>query len=185
MKFNEENKKVSDFNGNWFGYGVHKVTIGAIEVGETDDNKEFIEVVLLGDNEEEDTARVWFSSDKAANYSFNVLRQIYVHNAPEAKKDAARDAVDATSDTAELTALLQKLIGKECWFTKYPSSTRTYVNQAGETKQSIDKNIMGYEPKLQADRIPKTDKDALNETFPGNETAKGEAAANVPDDWDK
>lgn len=187
MKFTDDTKAVTEFSdNNWFGFGVHEVTIGAIELGTTDKDQEYMEVTVLGDNEEEDTARVWFSSEKAANYSFNVLRQIYVHNAPEKQKDAARDAVDAAKDTTELHELLQKLVGKKCWFTKYPSRDRTYIAKDGSTKKSIDKNIMGYEPKLQADRIPKDDqKEDLNKTFPGAEPATGEAADNIPDDWAK
>lgn len=185
MKFNEDNKQVKEFSGgNWFGYGVHKVHIGLVELGETDKGLEYVEVTVLGDSEEEDTARVWFTTDKAANYSFNVLRQIYVHNAPEAKKDQARDDIDATADTKELVDLLQKCVGGECWFTKYPSTDRTYKAPDGSIKKSIDKNIMGYEPKLQADRIPReSDKDAISETFDGAQPATGDAASNVPKSW--
>lgn len=184
MKLNDENKTVTEFNQNWFGFGVHKVHVGLIELGETEAGKEFIEVTLLGDNEEEDTARVWFTSDKAANYSFNVLRQIFVHNAPEDKKDKARDEIDAITDTKALAELLQKIVGGECWFTKYPSPDRTYQAKDGSTKKSIDKNIMGYEPKLREDLMPKDEqKDALNKTFPGAEAASGSAADNIPDNW--
>ena len=159
MKFTDEHKTVKEFSdGNWFDYGLHKVQIGQIELGETDNGKEFIEFTLLGENEEEDTARVWFTTDAAINFSINVLRQIFIHNAPEAKKDEARDMFDAVGDTTELVKLLNdKLVGGECWFTKYQDPTRTYVAQDGSTRKSVNKNIYGYEPKLRPELIPKRD----------------------------
>src|SRR5579872_1659397 len=158
MKFSEENKQVSDFsNSNWLPFGVSKVKIGMIDLGGTrEGEKEYIEVTLLGENDEEETARVWFTTDNAANYSFNTLRQIYVHNAPEDKKDVARDTFDKVKDTEDVVKLFnEKLIGGECWFSKYYDPTRTYENQAGETKKSVNKNIYGYEPKLKPELMPK------------------------------
>lgn len=189
MKFNDETKAVKEFSdSNWLGFGVHKVKIGLIELGETDGGKEYVEITVLGDNEEEDTARVWFTTDKAANYSFNVLRQIYVHNAPEAKKDAARDTMDAIGDTEQLVkALSEKLIGGECWFTKYPDPQRTYEAADGSTRQSINKNVYGYEPKLREDLMPGTEANSrseidavINKQFPGAE--KG-ATGGIPKTW--
>jgi hypothetical protein len=196
MKLSDENKKVSEFNDSqWFGYGVHKVQLGLFELGGTEEGeKEYIEITVMDpeDGEITDTARVWFTTEAAANYSFNALRQIYVHNAPEKAKDAARDTFDAIPDTEKLVELLnEKLIGKEAWFTKYPSPTRTYVNQTGETKKSIDKNVLGYEPKLKPELLPKTDEviDDIDIDKPitaadlGGEEAKGDAAAGIPKGW--
>lgn len=187
-KFDDEVKEVKEFSdNNWFGFGVHKVKIGLIEHGETESGKEFVEFTVLGENEEEDTARVWFTTQKAANYSFNICRAIYVHNAPEKHKDAARDQFDALEDAEAMVRLMnEKLIGGECWFTKYPSPDRTYQAQDGTTKRSIDKNVYGYEPRLREDLMPKDEeKDALNKTFPGNEKVdlNSDAGAAIPDDW--
>lgn len=189
MKFNEDTKQVKEFaDSNWFGFGVHKVQIAEIGLGHTDDDKEFVEIGVVGENGEEDTARVWFTTDKAANYSFNVLRQIYVHNAPEDKKDAARDAMDGVKDTEDLVDKLQeKLLGGECWFTKYPDPQRTYQGTDGQTRPSINKNVYGYEPKLRPELLPKDqqplNKKALDDMFPGNEKADGDATAGIPKSW--
>lgn len=182
-QFSDDEKEVKEFSdGNWLGFGVHKVKIGMIERGETESGKEYIEVTVLGENEEEDTARVWFTSDKAANYSFNVLRQIYVHNAPEDKKDAARSTFDAVKDTEEVVKLYnEKLIGGECWFTKYPDPERTYTNANGEIKQSINKNIMGYEPKLRTDLLPENNQHPLSGATKANDG--DEAAKGIPSNW--
>lgn len=184
MKFTKETKAVKEFSdANWLGFGVHKVQISAIGLEEKG-GKECVEVSVVGDNGEEDTAAVWFSTDKAANYSFNVLRQIYVHNAPEDKKDAARDAMDACKDTTELVDKLQaKLIGGECWFTKYPDPTRTYQAQDGSIRQSVNKNIYGYEPKEKPELLPKDSNTIVNQAFPGAQPADSATTSAIPKIW--
>lgn len=193
MKFTDENKAVKDFgDSNYFGFGVHKVQIMQFENGGTEEGeKEYIEVTVCDptDGEKVDTARVWFTTDKAANYSFNTLRQIAVHNALEASKDLARDAVDAVASTDELVALLNdKLIGKECWFTKYYDPSRSYINAQGDTKKSVNKNIYGYEPKLREDLMPGK-ADAAGTPLGGVDiTASAEEAGILipkDDDWAK
>lgn len=186
MKFNDEHKEeVSKGTGNYFGYGVHKVKIGLLEQGESKNGSEYIEFTLLGDNEEEATARLYFT-DKSAKYSFNTARQIYVHNAPEDKKQVARDTFDAVADTDELVKLFNdKLIGGECWFTKYQSRDRTYVDQQGVTRKSIETNIYGWEPQVQLDRLPSEDRagavaDIANGTV---ENPKSDAATGIPEEW--
>lgn len=190
MKLSDENKQVSENRGNWFPFGVHKVQLMMFENGGTGDGeKEYIEVSFCDpeDGDKTDTARVWFTTDAAANYSFNTLRQIAVHNASEKNKDKARDAVDAVKDTTELCELLnEQLIGKEAWFTKYYDPSRTYVNQAGETKKSVNKNILGYEPKLKPELMPKPaneDGDPVTIEDLGGEELKGDAAKNIPESW--
>jgi hypothetical protein len=192
MKFTDETKEVKEFSdNNWLGFGRHKVQIGFIEQGFTDDDpengKEYVEVTVLGPNEEEDTARVWFTTDKAANYSFNVLRQIYVHNAPEDKKEEARATIDAVKSTEELVATLsEKLVGGECWFTKYPDPTRTYTAADGSTRPSINKNVYGYEPKERPELMPKDDqitKSNVDKIFPGSEPFPSEGATGIPKSW--
>ena len=192
MKFTDENKQVKEFSDqNWFGFGVHKVAIVLIELGNTNPDepekgKEFVEFTVAGENGEEDTARMWFTSDKAANFSFNVCRQIYVHNAPEAAKDAARDTMDAVKDTTELVEkMTEKLIGKECWFTKYPDPTRTYLDSNNNTRQSINKNVYGYEPKLREDLMPKDGSNGTSDPLAGAEKVEpgSDAAAGIPKNW--
>lgn len=191
MKFNDETKAVKEFSEkNWLGFGVHKVHIGMIELTEKN-GKECVEITVLGPNDEEDTAVVWFSTDKAANYSFNVLRQIYVHNAPEARKDAARDTMDSVKDTTELVEKLnEKLVGGECWFTKYLDPSRTYTAQDGTVRQSVNKNIYGYEPKPRPELMPaggdtsdQITKDNVAQIFPGADTAPADAAGGIPKEW--
>lgn len=182
MQFTDADKEVKEFNNNRFTFGVHKVQILNFVLDKTDNGKEFIEVFFVDPNNEEceDSARVWFSTDKATNFSFNILRGIYVHNAPEDKKDAARASFDAVKDTTELVELLKsKLLGKEMWYTKFFDPKRTYQGQDGQTYRSINKNIFGYQPKEQPELMPQKDGDKTlyeqgKEIFPGATDVKSD-----------
>lgn len=166
-------------DSNWFGFGVHEVTIGEITEGTTDSGTDFIEFILLGENGEEDSARVWLT-EKSEKYSFATLRSIYVHCAPEEAKDKARVSFDKAADSSAVVDMMNdKCVGKKIWFTKYPDPKRTYQSTSGETKQSINKNIYGYEPKPRNDLIPK--QDAVVEVT-GDETDE-DIAAGIPKSW--
>lgn len=186
MKFNDETKAVKEFSdSNRLPFGVSKVQISAIGLDHTDDNKEFVEVEVVGANGEEDSSRLWFTSDKAANFSFNVLRQIYVHNAPEEVKEAARETMDAVKTTEELVEKLQeKLLGGECWFTKYYDPSRTYTTDSG-TFRSVNRNVFGYEPKLRTDLMPQeaAGGTAVDKTFPGATPADSDTTGGIPKQW--
>lgn len=183
MKLSKEDKAVSE-RGNYFSYGVHLVTIGLIEHSPATDEKPYIAVTVLGDHGEEDTVRCYFVGG-ASNISFNTLRQIYVHNAPEDKKDDARNTIDGAADTEHLVELLSdKLMDKECWYTAYPSPTRTYLDRNNVERHSIDKNIYGYEPKLKTDLIPDGQQQLKAEDFPLDSVpASAAETANIPKKW--
>lgn len=142
--FTDEHKK--DLSNTFFEEGVHKVKITKIERGETDNGKEFMEFSVKGEGDKEDSTRVWFTTDAAIGFSFSIIRGIFVHNAPADKKDEIRASVDALKNTTDLEKACKVLIGKEAWFTVYQDPSRTYINDKGETKNSYNKNIYGYEP---------------------------------------
>lgn len=146
-KFTDEHKE--ELKNNYFEEGVHKVKIQAVTLGKTSapDFKEYMQFDVVGEEGQEDQARIWFTTDKAINYSFNIVRGIFVHNAPESKKESARKAVDAITDTQELEKAAQSLLGKEAWFSVYKNPNRLYTAKDGTQKPSIDRNITGYEPK--------------------------------------
>lgn len=145
--FNADHKKEM---GAYFSEGVHKVKITDITAGDTDSGKEYFEFKVEGENGEEGSARMWWSTDKAIGYSFNTVKGIFVHNTVEKNRDQVREMLDKCKNTEELFEVCHKsLIGKECWYSTYKSD-RTYVNGAGETKHSYDTNVYGYEPKPQA-----------------------------------
>ena len=148
--FSDTEKEEKSFN--YFEQGVHKVQISGVEFGFTEDKdeKEYCEITVVDpDNAEKtDKVRLWFHSEGARSYSFSTLRAIFVHNAPEDKKDEIRAKFNAIKGTEDLEKACQKMLpGKEAWFSTYESETRTYTDESGKTRKSFDKNITGYEPK--------------------------------------
>lgn len=147
VKFSDAHKAES---GNYFELGVHPVKIMLVEFAKTDEKepREYVEfTVVHPDNEDlEAKARLWFTTDKAIKYTFGIIRGLFTHNAPEDKKQAIREKVEAVTDTDELDKLCQLLIGKDAWLEVSEDPTRTYTNDAGETKPSINRNITGYKP---------------------------------------
>lgn len=142
--FSKEHKEEQ---AEYFSEGIHKITILGVEGGTNDNGKEFIEFIVGGENSEEGSARMWFTTDKAISYTFNSVRNIFVHNATKGKEEAAKEMVNKTTNSEELVALCVKvLVGKEAWYT-VEKSDYTYTNQAGELKHGYNKNITGYEPK--------------------------------------
>jgi hypothetical protein len=162
---------MADFNdshkaeqGQYFTEGIHKVTILGVEGGKNDNDKEFIEFIVGGENGEEGSARMWFTSDKAIAFTFNSIRNIFVHNALKGKEDGARDMVNKVKNSDELIKLCNEvLIGKEAWY-QVEKSDYTYTNAAGEVKQSYNRNIFGYEPKPKQSGVK-----AVDDTFGGGE----------------
>lgn len=160
--FNQETKKEVS-NNQYFGEGVHVVTILGI-TSDTSTDKEFWKVELEGENGEEGDARLYWT-EKAAPYSFNTIRQIFVHNTVDANKDKIRATVDATNNTAELLKLSQSLIGKKAWY-KVEKSGGQYLGSDGTMKDSYNKNLFGYEPKMKK----VTADDLISQSTPAEQT---------------
>jgi hypothetical protein len=151
----------------YFDVGHHTVKIGLITGGATEAGKEYVEFTVF-DPEDEDrtgTARLWFTTDKAAKYGIAIISGIFVHNTAEEKRDALRTALKKLTDTEALLDIAQKkLIGKEAFYVVEEDDVRVYQNKDGETMPSINRNIYGYS---QDKKTPKADdaevkKDALD-----------------------
>lgn len=170
-KFTKEHKE--EMGSNYFKPGVHKVKIEKVEFGKTQDDKEFAEFSVVGENGEEGQARVWFTTDKAINFSFNIIRGIFVHNAPENKKDEMRKKVDACKDTNELSVICVALSGKECWYSVFENPERTFTGKDGQLRNSFDRNVYGYEPKPR-DSQPSKKSDKVEIEDVPDDAGKGE-----------
>lgn len=135
-------------NNNYFAEGEHEVLITDAERGVTDSGKEYVEFTVLGHGDEVDTARMWFTTDKAAKYTLSILAGIASHNkSSEADKQTVRDAFKKITDTDLVDdKFLEKFKDMDAFFTVYKSD-RTYTTASGETRNSYDKNIYGYMPK--------------------------------------
>lgn len=147
VKFNDKHKE--EMSGQYLGKGVHKVKIMMVEFGETEKGQEYVEFTVANKDGAEGTARMWFTTDKATQWTFNVIRTIFVHNTAEDKRDAMRKKIDTTKDTKELEEICQKLIGKDCWYKVEEDPDRTYTATDGNVRPSLNKNVYGFEPTMQ------------------------------------
>lgn len=151
MKFTDEIlENVDRQPSKYFDIGTHKVVIGLISAGTNDNGKEYIEFTVFdpADNERTGTARLWFTSEKAAGYAISIISTIFVHNTPEEKRDALRAALKKLTDTVALLDIAQKkLIGKEAFYVVEEDPVRTYTNKNGDTVPSVNRNIYGYDMK--------------------------------------
>lgn len=181
--FNDDEKEVREFAQSMpFGVNVVQIT-GAIS-DQTEKGTEFIEVGVVNEQGVEDSAKLYFTGG-ASNISFNNLRQLAVHcvGEDEEAKEAARKKVDEAKDTDELATIISELCtGKSAWFTKYyDAKGSTFTNEFG-TFKSVQKNVLGYEPKLKPELMPKP-ADNQGDPLAGAEPATGEAADNIPSNW--
>lgn len=189
--FNEDDKKEVEF-AERMPFGVNTVQLVGVTEQEADNGNVFLEVTVTNSDGIEDVARLYFT-DKAAQYSFNTVRQIAVHSAKtDADKEKARMAVENCKDSDEIAELLnEKCVGAELWLTKYYDPSRTYQSKDGELRKSINTNLYGYEPKERPELMPnKQSADDRNEDAPvdlnsttGGTPATGDAAANIPSSW--
>lgn len=185
-QFNDDEKEVREFSESIpFGITVVQVTGAIADVNQND--KEFIEVGVITEDGIEDSVRFWFTGG-ASNISFNNLRQIAVHCADtDELKEKARQAVDKVADSQELADVISDICnGKKVWFTKYYDPSRTYETENG-TFRSINKNVVGYEPKLKPELMPQPKGNTVQTPFgeATDDTVDLNAANTVPGDWAK
>ena len=184
-QFNDDDKEVREF-AETMPFGITVVQVTGALADQTEKGVDFIEVGVVAENGVEDSAKLFFTGG-ASNISFNTLRQIAVHCAEtEEAKEAARQRVDAVKDGDELAAVISELCtGKQIWFTKYyDAKGRTFTNEHG-TFKSINKNVLGYEPKLKTELMPKPandDGEAKEVDTPFGKAT--DAGATVPKDGD-
>lgn len=133
---------------NFFREGVHEVIITSAEFFETDDQKIYLELGIMGSNDEQDTVRLYFT-DGAKKISLDTIRKILVHNAPdEETKGKIREAYKKITNLAQLNPFALRLIDKQAWL-KIEKSDKTYTSkETGEIKHSYNRNIYGFEPKM-------------------------------------
>jgi hypothetical protein len=81
----------------------------------------------------------------------------------------------------ELAQLMtEKCGGGELWFTKYYDAERTYQNTGGQTRRSINTNILGYEPKLKPELMPSKNDPLANTPLAGGEEVPFESKGDAP-----
>lgn len=148
--------------GKYFPEGVHKVKISEVEFGETAKGQEYVEFSVIGENGEEGSARLWFTTPKATNFTLNTIRNILVHNTQEKNKEAMKEKFNAVTNTKELDDFCQALRGKDAWYSVVRSGE--YTDNFGNLKPNFNRNIWGHEYTLP--------KQTAKEFLGGEEVAK-------------
>lgn len=133
----------------FMGEGVHKVTILGVLAGVNENTgSEYFEFGIQSEDGIIGEVKVYWT-EKAQQYSFNTVRDIFVHNAKEENKAKVREMVDAVADTDSLLKLCQEnLEGKEAWYKVEKSGTQYSDPVTGEMKNSYNRNLYGYEPQM-------------------------------------
>ena len=139
--------------------GIHEVKVVSITSEVNANDKEYFEFTVENEDGAVGTARLYMS-EKAMKWSVNTIRGIFVHNTVEKNKDAIRDKVNSCETTEELFEMSQSLIGKQCWYSRFPNG-QTYRTQAGELRNSFDTNISHFEPKAPAPKSREAQVDEL------------------------
>lgn len=180
-QFDDEIKKVREFKER-LPFGISEVKIKEFKDAKTDDGKHYISTVVITDDGIEEEIRQWLTSTISANITFNTLRDIAVHNAKtEADKEKRRNMIDGTANSGELVALMQKLKDPEAWVTKYYDKQRTYIDNEGKERRSVNTNLLGYQPKsLKLELMPAEGvTEAVTETLGTDEITK-ENISDIP-----
>lgn len=133
-------------DGNWFDVGVHKVIIESAKRGKIDSGKEYVEFTVLGEEDQQGSARLWFTTDKAAKYALSILAGIAVHNKnSEAAKQTVRDAFKKITDTDSVDdKFLTRYEKMDAWVSVYEDVNGKQKPGGGFYKRT---DIYGYEPK--------------------------------------
>jgi hypothetical protein len=141
--FSEDDKV--EQSGNFFPEGIHEVKISSFVFDVTPKNQEFCEIEVFNPANENQVAqtRFWFTTPGGRKYAFNILRGIFVHNAPDDKKDAVREKFNSIKNTTELEKEMKMLIGKDCWLQVYADGT---YESNGKMKTNYARDIYGYVP---------------------------------------
>ena len=186
FNFDDETKQVREFKQT-IPFGVSKVQCTGVLADVTEAGLDFIEIGVVNAEGIEDSARLWFTTPQSGNISFNVARAIAVHQGKtEEEKQKIGERVDGVKNSEELAEVLNDVCGNggELWFTKYYDPQRTYAGKDGQMRQSINKNVYGYEPKLKPELMPKAANDdgtpaTIDEVVNDNDPA----ASNIPKSW--
>lgn len=115
VKVQIEDKDLAD-RKPYFGAGVHEVYITEAKVEKPEGKAPYIEVTVIGENDEKDDIRLYIS-EAAAPYTLSNLGRIAVHNKQDEKeKEGVRTAFKAITDTDQIDQkFLDKFKDMQAW----------------------------------------------------------------------
>lgn len=138
------------FKAKYFGEGVYKVNITAVEAGTTQSGSDYFQFSFVGANGEAETwARMWLTP-KAYEYTARNIRGIAVHNCEsDEKKDEMRKYFDTNVKNGEdLYAVAQAIAQQkaECWIERSRQDEPYSYRDDGTPKHGYNVNFRAYDP---------------------------------------
>lgn len=139
---------------NYLGIGIHDVTVTSVELVQASTGTMGIQFNV--ENEDgQGRVRMWLS-EGALPYTIENISRLVVHNAEEAKKEAARNMMANIVSAKELFTMVQSILAtlaeKKTPFTGFLSIREakdgsTYKDKNGVDRPSTESNLLSYRPK--------------------------------------
>lgn len=149
----KENILKADSGQKWLGLGIHDVTVTAVELVQAKTGTMGMKFIV--ENEDGKAEVSMWLSEAALPYTIENVSRLVVHNAPEDKKDAARNFMSNIASAKELFNTITETISA-CKKTKKPfvcylsireaKNGSTYTDKNGEQKPSLERNLLSYKP---------------------------------------
>ncbi len=139
---------------NYLGIGIHEVVLTAVELVEAKTGTMGIKFLVENTDGRSDVT-MWLS-EGALPYTIENVSRLMVHNAAKDKKDEARNYMSNIISAKDLfNTVVETLKAREktkspfqCFLSiREDQNGATYVNKDGETKPSLDRNLLSYRPK--------------------------------------
>lgn len=130
----------------WLGVGVHDVKVTGVELTQAKTGTLGVKLTVANDDGKNEVT-MWLS-ERALPYTIENISRIGVHNTPEEKREALRNAMTNINSAKDAYEVVKgKFVGFQCWLSVRESKTDTYTDKNGETKPSLDRNLLSYKPK--------------------------------------
>lgn len=140
---------------NYLGLGVHEVTVTSVELTQAKTGTLGIRFNVENADGRSDVT-MWLS-EGALPYTVENVSRLMVHNAKEENKQTARIHMANISSAKELFETVKQVIDERqaanttpfvCFLSiREAKDGSTYVNKDGETKPSLERNLLSYKPK--------------------------------------
>lgn len=134
---------------SYLGIGNHQVFVQSVEL--TEAKTKTIGIKFTVENEQGQGDVTMWLSEAALPYTIENISRILVHNAADDKKDKVRNFMSNIMSAKEVFEVAkEKMMGAICYLSIQPDRNgRTYTNKNGETKPSLERNLLSYMPKEQ------------------------------------
>lgn len=139
---------------NYLGIGIHDVSLTSIELVQAKTGTIGVQF-NVGNSEGQGRDRMWLS-DGALPYTIENVSRLVVHNAEEAKKDAARTIMSNIVSAKELYTIMQQILDtlekKKTpfvghLFIREAKNGGTYTDKNGVERPSLETSFLSYRPK--------------------------------------